>query len=169
MFFLKQTLASNAFFLFLHHSRPSCCLFLWSNRRWGREKKSVKCFIWRSSNWLTGCRRIEIYLYLYIYKHRNKLCNWSRLFDYSFILCDCPKIQLFFPFISNLFFCRLISIRRIKEKICQEVYKHFNAFTHHITWWPVSIKGMTARAINGLCPLMNYIGIITPYCLLIDF
>ncbi len=138
MFFLKQTLASNAFFLFLHHSRPSCCLFLWSNRRWGREKKSVKCFIWRSSNWLTGCRRIEIYLYLYIYKHRNKLC-------------------------------RLISIRRIKEKICQEVYKHFNAFTHHITWWPVSIKEMAARAINGLCPWMTYIGIITPYCLLIDF
>ena len=154
--FLKQTLASH-----------TCCLlsfaFLFSpyfssemlpaihDQTTVLEKgaKSVKCFIWRSSNWLTENAGIEKDT------SRNKLCNWYHLSESSssFIKCDCfDKITLFVSIQNeSLYAIDFDRKNKKKKKYCRGVYKHFNALNHHITWWPVSIKVRAVQAINGVC------------------
>lgn len=116
VFSLKQTLPSDtfSFFLSLHHSRPSCCLFyFWSNRRWEKGEKKREMFhlkILELIEWVPPDSNTHTHIYIYIYMYtynRNKLCNWSLLFGYSCILYDCPKNQtcfVLFQFLPFLFY-----------------------------------------------------------------
>ena len=162
IFSLKQTFVSDAFFFFFSSSFSSAMLLVLFlikqtllRRESEREKKAWNVSFKRSPNWLTKCRQIEI--------HTHKFCNWSRLFEYSLVWFDCPKSQRFFS--SSL----PIDWLHSEKKHVKKYTNILTLFTHLTGWWPVSIKVLSVRAINGRCLSMSNRGIITPYCLLIDF
>ena len=106
--FLKQTHFSYIFVrvFFLHHSRPTCCLCLddQTDVENGEKKKSVKWFIWRSSNWLTECRQIEnISVYIETNYVIDPVCS-------NILLCDSivQKVSIIF----SLILCRLIASKK---------------------------------------------------------